>query len=394
MTVTTTDDLTYDPNDRDTIMNPHPLFRRIREEAPLYHREDQDFWAVSRFDDVKEVLLDRETFPSYRGVTLEILRSGMEFPGTLIFEDPPSHTIHRALLSRMFTNRQVSRLEPEIRSLCVELMDPLVGSTKFDIVGEVASIVPMRVIGMLLGIPVDEQVRIRDHILGARDKTDMPVEHSLSGEMFAEFIDSRIENPSDDIMNHLLNAEFQNEHGEMTRLNREELLAYVNIIDAAGNETTRVLIGWSAKLLADHPDQRRRLVNDPLLIPNAVDEVLRYEGNTLQNCRYVGRDVEMYGRTVPEGSFMVTLTPAANRDPRVFDNPDSFDVGRKMDHHLGFGFGAHYCLGQALARLEGRIVLEELLKRFPDFDVEVSEARFMYHTDNRGWASLPINIVV
>jgi cytochrome P450 len=134
-------------------------------------------------------------------------------------------------------------------------------------------------------------------------------------------------------------------------------------------------------------------VEDPLLIPNAVDEVLRYEGNTLQNCRYVARDVEMYGRTVPEGSFMVTLTPAANRDPRVFEDPDTFDVGRKMDHHLAFGFGAHYCLGQALARLEGRIVLEEFLKRFPNFDVEPSEARFMYHTDNRGWDSLPINIL-
>jgi cytochrome P450 len=392
MTVATTDELVYDPNDRDTIMNPHPLFRRIREEAPLYHRDDQDFWAVSRFDDVKEVLLDRETYPSYRGVTLEILRSGMEFPGTLIFEDPPSHTIHRALLSRMFTNRQVSKLEPEIRSLCVDLMDPLVGSTQFDIVAEVASIVPMRVIGMLLGIPADEQVRLRDRSLDARDNADVTVEHSLSGELFAEFIDSRIKNPSDDIMTHLLNAEFQNERGEMTRLSREELLAYVNIVNAAGNETTRVLIGWSVKLLADHPDQRRRLVEDPLLIPNAVDEVLRYEGNTLQNCRYVGRDVEMYGRTVPEGSFMVTLTPAANRDPRLFEDPDLFDVGRKMEHHLGFGFGAHYCLGQALARLESRIVLEELLRRFPNFDVELPEARFMYHTDNRGWASLPITI--
>ena len=221
----------------------------------------------------------------------------------------------------------------------------------------------------------------------------MTLGESLSGSIFAEFIDSRIDSPRDDIMTQLLNAEFENEHGETTRLSRDELLAYVNIIDAAGNETTRILIGWSAKLLAEHPDQRRRLVEDPSLVPNAIDEVLRYEGNTLQNCRYVGREVEMYGQIVPEGSFMVTLTPSANRDPRVFEDPDKFDVGRKIEHHLAFGFGVHYCLGQALARLEGRIVLEELLKRFPEFDTVMSEARFMYHADNRGWDSLPINIL-
>ncbi len=393
MAMTTTDGLIYDPYDRDTIMNPHPLFRRLREEVPLYRREEQDFWAVSRFDDVKEVLLNRETFPSYRGVTLDVLRSGMEFPGTLIFEDPPSHTIHRALLSRVFTNRRVGTLESEVRALCVDLMDPLMGTDRFDVVSEIASIVPMRVIGMLLGIPPGEQSRLRDHILGARDNAELTLDQSLSGSMFAEFIDSRIEEPRDDIMTQLLQAEFENEHGDMVRLTREELLAYVNIIDAAGNETTRILIGWATKLLAEHPDQRRRLVEDPSLIANAVDEVLRFEGNTLQNCRYVGRDVEMYGRIVPEGSFMVTLTPAANRDPRTFHEPDAFDVARKMDHQLGFGFGAHYCLGQALARLEGRIVLEELLKRFPDFDTDLSEARFMYHADNRGWDSLPINIL-
>ena len=392
-TTTTTDALVYEPEDRGTIIDPHALFRRMRDEAPLYHRDEQDFWAVSRFDDIKEVLLNRETFPSYRGVTLDVLRSGMKFPGTLIFEDPPTHTIHRALLSRLFTNRRISTLEPEIRSLCAELMDPLVGSGGFDVVREIASIVPMRVIGMLLGIPVDEQARLRDHFLGARDNADMTLGESLSGSIFAEFIDSRIDSPRDDIMTQLLNAEFENEHGETTRLSRDELLAYVNIIDAAGNETTRILIGWSAKLLAEHPDQRRRLVEDPSLVPNAIDEVLRYEGNTLQNCRYVGREVEMHGQIVPEGSFMVTLTPSANRDPRVFEDPDKFDVGRKIEHHLAFGFGVHYCLGQALARLEGRIVLEELLKRFPEFDTVMSEARFMYHADNRGWDSLPINIL-
>jgi cytochrome P450 len=284
----------------------------------------------------------------------------------------------------------VSGLEVEIRQLCADLMDPLVGSGGFDVVGEIASMVPMRVIGMLVGIPHEEQIRLRDNLLGQRDNEDLSLEESLSGSVFAEFIDERVKNPTDDIMSHLLNAEFEDENGEMTKLSRDELLAYTNIVAAAGNETTRILIGWYSKLLADHPDQRARLVADPSLIPLAIEETLRFEGNTLENCRYVDKDVELYGEIVPAGSFMVTLTMAANRDPRVFDDPDTYDVGRKIDHHMAFGFGSHYCLGQALARMEGRVVLEELLKRWPEWDTDMDDARFMYHADNRGWDKLPL----
>ena len=175
-------------------------------------------------------------------------------------------------------------------------------------------------------------------------------------------------------MTQLLYAEFENEKGELRRLNRDELLAYVNIIAAAGNETTRVLIGWMGKLLSEYPDQRRLLVEDPSLVPNAVEEILRFEPNTLQNCRYVVQDVEYYGQVVPAGSSMVTLTPSGNRDERHFEDPDRFDVRRDLDHHLAFGFGPHYCLGQALARLEARIVLEEVLKRFPEWDADLDNA--------------------
>jgi cytochrome P450 len=289
----------------------------------------------------------------------------------------------------MFTPRRVSGLEPEIRKLCGQLMDPYVGSSGFDVVAEVASQVPMRVIGMLLGIPETEQERIRDHILAGRESESHGVDR-LFGEVFAEFIDWRVDHPSDDIMTNLLNAEFEDENGQTKRLTRDELLAYVNIVASAGNETTRILIGWSAKLLSDHPDQRRILVADPSIVPNAIEEVLRYEPNTLQNCRYAVTDTEWYGETVPGGSIMVTLTPSANRDEAHFADPDRFDVQRKIDHHLSFGFGSHYCLGQALARLEGRLVLDELLRRFPDFDADLERAEFMYHADNRGYSSLPL----
>jgi cytochrome P450 len=387
---TTASDLVYDPYDRETILDPHPLFKRMRAEAPLYHSEEHGFYAVSRYQDSEKVLLDRDTFVSRRGVTIDLLKLGVDMPpGTLIFEDPPTHGIHRSLLSRMFTPRRVSGLEPEIRALCATLMDPFVGAKSFDVVTEVASEVPMRVISMLVGIPEADQTKIRDHFLGSRDSDRVGVD-SLYGEIFAEYIDHRIEHPSDDIMTNLLNAEFEDENGKTKRLSRDELLAYINIVAAAGNETTRIWIGWMAKLLAEHPDQRALLVEDPSLIPNAIEEVLRLEGNTLQNCRWSVKDSEWYGEKVPAGSIMVTLTPSANRDETRFEDPDRFDVRRKIDHHLAFGFGSHYCLGQALARLEGRIVLDELLKRFPDFEADLDNAEFMYHADNRGWSKLPL----
>ncbi|HEY6530910.1 MAG TPA: cytochrome P450 [Acidimicrobiales bacterium] len=394
MTSTTSSELIYDPTDPETIRDPYPLFARLRDEAPLYHHESQDFNAVSRYDDITQVLLNRETFISRKGVTLGILQSGMNIPpGTLIFEDPPTHTIHRALLSRMFTPRRIGGLEAEIRDLCAGLMDPLVGSGGFDLVAEVASQVPMRVIGMLVGIPEADQEGVRDQFLSARDDGGRHLEDgALSGAIFADYVDWRAENPADDIISHLLNAEFDDENGKPTKLTRDELLAYVNIVAAAGNETTRILIGYTGKLLAENPDQRALVAADPSLSNNAIEEILRFEPNTLQNCRYVASDVEIHGEVVPAGSFMVTLTPAGNRDERHFDDPDRLDVQRKIDHHVSFGFGSHYCLGQALARLEARVVLEELLVRFPEWDVDLAQAEFMYHTDNRGYSKLPITL--
>jgi cytochrome P450 len=386
----TSENLVYDPYDQETIFNPHPLFRRLRDEAPLYYSEEHDFYALSRFEDIERTLLDRETFVSRKGVTLDLLKGDLEIPpGTLIFDDPPIHGIHRSLLSRMFTPRRIGSLEPDIRQLCATLLDPLVGAGGFDIVTEVGSQVPMRVIGMLLGIPQGDQEAVRDHFQAQRADDDRHDENVLSGGIFADYVAWRVEHPSDDIMTHLLNAEFEDEKGEMRRLSRDELLAYVNIVAAAGNETTRILIGWMAKLLAENPDQRRLLVEDPSLVPNAIEEILRCEPNTLQNCRFVEKDVEYYGQVVPAGSSVATLTPSGNRDERRMKDPDRFDVRRDLDHHLSFGFGAHYCLGQALARLEGRIVLDEVLKRFPEWEVDLDNARFMYHADSRGYDSLP-----
>lgn len=396
MTISAQSDVYFDPYDVDLNADPYPMFARLREEQPLYYNAQHDFYAVSRFADVSKALVDHETFSSSRGAILELIRSGMEMPsGILIFEDPPVHDIHRKLLSLMFTPRKINELEDKTREFCVRSLDPLVGTGRFDFVGDLGAQMPMRVIGMLLGIPEDDQEAIRDHSNATmRTEAGKPMavasEGFDSGEIFAQYIDWRAEHPSDDIMTELLNAEFTDETGTVRRLTRDELLLFVNVVAGAGNETTTRLIGWAGKVLAEHPDQRRQLVEDPSLIPQAIEELLRYEPPAPHVARYVTRDVEYYGQMIPEGSVMMLLIGAANRDHRQFPpDGDVFDIHREARQHLAFSVGAHFCLGSALARLEGRIALEEILKRFPEWEVDSANASLSPTSTVRGWDAMP-----
>lgn len=386
----------WDPYQVELVADPYPAFRRLREEAPLYRNERHDFWALSRFDDVQRGLADWETYISGRGAILELIKANMKMPpGVLIFEDPPLHTVHRGLLSRVFTPRKMSALEPKVRELCARCLDPLVGAGGFDFVRDLGAQMPMRVIGMLLGIPEEDQEAIRDQSdRNLRTRPGQPMRYSqerfVTGEAFAEYVDWRAEHPSDDLMTELLRAEFEDETGTRRRLRREEVLTYVNVLAGAGNETTTRLIGWAGKVLADHPDQRRELVEDPELIPNAIEEILRYEPPAPHVARYVTRNVEHYGQRVPEGSVMMFLVGAANRDDRRFPDGDRFDVHREVGQHLTFGYGIHFCLGAALARLEGRVALEEVLKRFPEWEIDLSGAKLSPTSTVRGWETLPV----
>ncbi|WP_059017787.1 cytochrome P450 [Mycobacterium sp. M26] len=389
MTVSADSDLHYDPYDVELNINPYPMFARLREEAPLYYNPEHDFYAVSRYDDVNKALIDHETFISGRGALLEIIKSGMEIPpGTLIFEDPPIHNIHRNLLSRVFTPRKVAALEPQIREFTRRCLDPLIGTGRFDFVNDLGEQMPMRVIGMLLGIPEDRQRQVTDH--GEATLQSDKIDLLATGEVFAEFVDYRVQHPSDDIMTDLLNAEFEDETGTVRRLQRDELLMYLTVIATAGAETTTRLIGWAGKTLAEHPDQRRELAENPALIPQAIEEILRWEPPALQIARYVTRDVEYYGQTVPAGSAMLMLVGAANRDHRRFaPDGDVFDIHREQKSHMTFGAGTHFCLGNALARMEGRIALEEILTRFPTWEVDWAHAVKSPTTAVRGWEAMP-----
>ena len=390
-------DLSYDPYDQEIFADPYPVFRRLREEAPLYYNERYDFYALSRFDDCERAFTDRETFISGRGSVLEAIKNDIPVPsGFFISEDPPLHTVHRGVLSRVFTPKQMSALEPAIRRFCAEALDPLIGEHSIDFVEDLGKQIPMRTISMLLGIPESDQESIRDladtHI---RTEPGTPRDYTVqtvTGEEFADYIDWRIEHPSDDLMTALINVEFEDETGTVRRLTRAEILVYTNLLSAAGNDTTNRLIGWIGKLLSDHPDQRRELVAAPEGISNAVEEVLRYEPPAQQISRVTSRDVELHGQVVPGGSAVVMIVGSANRDERRFADAERFDINRRIGHHLSLSYGAHFCLGASLARLEGRVVLEEVLQRFPDWEVDTAQARMAWTSVVRGWETLPATI--
>jgi cytochrome P450 len=386
----------YDPYDVDIDADPYPIFRRLRGEAPLYYNDRYDFFAVSRYDDVERGLVDAKEYSSGRGDILELIKANVELPsGTLIFEGPPTHTIHRSLLSRVFTPRRVAALEPMIRELCAHSLDRVVGAGRFDFIVDLGAQMPMRVIGMLLGIPEYDQAAIRnraDANLRTEGGDPMRVsgEFEMGTEMFVDYIDWRAQHPSDDIMSDLLRAEFEDETGTVRRLTRDEIATYVTVVAGAGNETTTRLIGWAGKVLAEHPAQRRDLVEDRSLIPNAIEELLRYEPPGPHVGRYVPHDVEVHGETVPAGSAMLFLVGAANRDDRRYPDPDRFDIHRNVGQHLTFGYGIHFCLGAALARLEGRVALDEVLTRFPEWDVDMDGARLAPTSTVRGFETLPV----
>jgi cytochrome P450 len=386
----------YDPCDFTIDNDPYPVWKRLRDEAPLYFNDKYGFYALSRYDDVEPALQDWDTYRSGHGTVFEIIRAGVEMPpGIILFEDPPIHDLHRALLTKVFTPRRINAIEPLVREFCARSLDPLAGSGQFDFIADLGALMPMRTIGYLLGIPEEDQEAIRKSTDDQLLLTDgEPGEYQRgglaeTGEMITAYIDWRAEHPSDDLMTELLNAEVEEPDGTRRRLTRTEVLNYIMVIAGAGNETTTRLIGFMGQLLSDHPQQRRQVAADRALIPRVVEEALRYEAPSPVQCRYVAREVACHGQVVPEGSVMLLLNGSANRDERHFPDPDRFDIHRDVRHHLSFGHGLHFCLGAALARLEARVALDEVLSRWPDWQVDYDRASRAHTSSVRGWAQLP-----
>jgi cytochrome P450 len=389
----------YDPYDREIDADPHPVWRRMRDEAPLYRNDRHDFWALSRFQDVLDASLDVATYSSARGTVLEMM--GQDLPvRPMIFMDPPEHDRLRALVSRAFTPRRIAGLEPSIREIVRGYLDVQVGGSGFDFVADFGAKVPMMVISSMLGVPEEDREQIRqwtDQMLHREPGEVDPMARigPIMGEIagyFMRYVNERRKQPRDDMMTDLLEAEIEDETGKKRRLSDAEVLPFILLLSGAGNETVARLLGFAGAALARFPEEREKLVANPGLVPNAIEELLRYEAPSPVQGRTVMRDVEWYGTRIPEGSVMLLLTGSAGRDERQYPDPDRFDVERKIGRHLSFGYGTHFCLGASLARLEGRVALEEVLARFPRWEVDWSGAERVTTSTVRGFAKLPIRL--
>ncbi len=388
-------ELYYDPWDVEIDLDPYPTFRRLRDESPVYYNERHDFWGLSRYADIDAALREPNKLSSAKGDILEVVKADPVMPpGVFINEDPPLHTIHRALVSRAFTPKRIREIEDKVRAFCVACLDPIVGSDRFDFVQDLGAELPMRTIGMLVGIPDSDQPSVRAHahaVLRNKPGEPLPVkkDHYFDGDMFGDYLAWRTKNPSDDLITELLNVEFEDETGATRRLSTQELLIFLAVVAGAGVETTGRLFGWMGKVLGENPDQLADLAANAALVPNAIEELLRYEPPGPHVARWVAEDVEFHGQTIPAGSALLLMLASANRDERHFTDPDRFDVHRRPGGHLTFGRGAHFCLGAPLARLEGRVALEEVLKRFPSWEVDIANARRSRTSTVRGWDSMP-----
>jgi cytochrome P450 len=371
--------LLYDPAAPDFAERSHDVFRTMRDEYPVYHDPLGRFCALSRFDDVRSATLDWETYSSTGKLEAKISKP------TMSSFDPPRHTKLRALISRGFTPRRVSDLEPEIRDIARRLIDDFVDAGECDAISQYASLLPSMVMGRLIGLP-DELVPV------CRDLTDHFMRHTSpedgreypwrSYEIFGELYEERRRDPRDDLMTALLNAEIDGE-----KLTEDDLLAFGWLMLVGGNDTTTNLIGNGIELFGRHPDQRRELVDDPSLLPDAVDEVLRFASPTHSLPRTAMRDVEHEHGTIPQGARVLLLWSAANLDEREFEDPERFDIRRRAPRHLALGHGVHFCLGASLAKLEARVAWEELLARIPSYAIAQPPQHFVSSTFY-GWEAL------
>jgi cytochrome P450 len=403
MTRTTDDEIYYDPFDFDVDVRAHEVWRRMRDEAPIYRNDDKNFFALTRYDDVLECLLDTDTYVSRFGTTLDMM-SDDEFPLPMfIFRDPPEHTLLRKLVSRAFTPRKIDGLEARIERVCGRLLEPLEGRSMFDFVEAFSSLLPPTVILALLGFPEGLETEMRASVDGGlaidEDTTTgsrVLVEGENLGnavyEMIPDLCRERRATPTDDLLTVLATHERELEDGSTRPLTNDEIMGYVALIAGAGSETVARMLAWGIVLLADHPDQLRELGENDALIPNAIEEILRYEAPSPVQGRRVMRDVEFHGQVVPAGSNLLLVNGSGNRDERHFADADRFDIHRDIDRHLSFGYGAHFCIGAALARLEGRIGLAQMVQRYGTWDVDHAAIEWVHTSTVRGYKSVPLTV--
>ncbi len=392
-----TSDLVYNPYTFATHDNPYDTYRRLRDEQPAYWNDELRFWVLSRFDDVLDGFRDFESFSSAGGIALENRRpvgSQLTEFEQMIELDPPDHTAMRRLVSRAFTGRRVEAMHDEIRSIFDQVLDRVIDTGHCDLVEDVTSPFPMEVISAVLGIPPDDRDELRKHAerIMIREDGSMMIPRAAVDGMFAVlayFVDDLAKRKAGE--GHGLISDLVGLEVDGRALHDEELLGFCVLFVIAGHETTTKMVANAIELLSRHPEQREAITRDDSLIPGCVEEVLRFHNSTQYMHRTLTRDIERHGQVMRAGDSVLLLIGAANHDEREFGpTAEVFDIARRPDRHLAFGYGAHFCLGAALARMEGKIALEQIHARIPDYCVD-HDTKVRFHSSNvTGWTHLPV----
>jgi cytochrome P450 len=387
----------FSPYDYRIHEDPYPVYARLRAEAPLYRNEEQDFWALSRHQDVTAAFRDPDKFSSANGVSLDPAAWGRRAHKTMSFLalDPPRHTRMRALVAKGFTPRRVSQLEQHIRDLCRERLRAGLDTEPFDFVADFAGLLPMDVISEMLGVPPadrDELRRLADTVVHREDglfdvpQAGMDAALTLVG-YYADMIAQRRARPAADLTSALLAAEIDGD-----RLTDDEVIGFLFLMVVAGNETTTKLLANAVYWGWRNPGQLARPLADPAWIGPWVEETLRYDASSQVIARTVAEDFSAHGRTVPAGDRLLLLIGAANRDPAAFDRPDTFDLERDASALISFGAGRHYCLGANLARIEARVALTEFTRLVSGYEIDEAGAQRVHSVNVRGFARLPMRL--
>lgn len=394
----------FDPLSAAFFEDPTEMFRWLLEEQPLFHNDDPDFWAVSRYEDVLAGYRNWQQLSSRSGVGVQAYDPAVlgteAIDGNILSLDPPDHDRLRALLSRSFTPRSARRYEPLIRATIVGFLDELDDRETFDIVTDFSALFPVEVISALLGVPKRDRQQIRKW---TADRLYREPGEQQPGEVaaqaftnlwsyFTDLVAERRSSLGDDMISDLCRAQETLDDGVRTELRDSEIVGFVRLLGSAGSETVTKLVGNAAVLFDRFPDQWAKVVERPDLVPGAVEETIRYWPPVSYSGREAVADVAFSTGVVPAGSRVLLVTGAATHDPRRFERPDSFDIEREQHVQIGFGFGIHTCIGAHLARIESRVAFEEMARRWPDMRVDRDGLRRVHMTNVSGYEQVPVQV--
>ncbi|ORV99970.1 cytochrome P450 [Mycobacterium kyorinense] len=393
----------FDPFSEEFFNNPFEIYRRMREDAPLYYDEREDFYALTRHEDVAAAFKDFETYSSARGCDLAMVRKGISpEQKSIIFMDPPEHRHMRSLLNKAFTPRAIQSQQDTV----IAVIEKYLGKAdpdNFDVVQDFSGPFPVEVITTMMGVPEEYRQQVRHWIDISLHREPGQIEVSEAGMQanidtamyYFGLVQQRREQPQDDFISRLIAAEIPGENGQLRKLDDIEITGFATLLGGAGAETVTKLVGNAAVIFARHPDQWQKLLDDRSKIPGAVEELLRYEGPVQYNVRYTLKEAHVSGGVIPPGKPVFLCGAAANRDPEAFTDAEKFDIER--DHteaqHLGLGYGIHSCLGAALARMESRIALERLLDFMPRYEVNWEGLQRVHMQNVAGYQNVPVKVL-